>query len=94
MALLFCERPHAKDVDFENSRFIVSTAQGLKACGQKFERGDEVPTGVLNARALREIYEPPLRLIETIEHARADEGLVRACETRGVNLLISTTDRC
>lgn len=82
MLQLFCDRPHVKTVDFVNSRFIVSKACGLDVNGQHLEMGDELPGGVLNEYALREIYEPPLSLIEVFEHAVKDPALLAACLRR------------
>jgi hypothetical protein len=48
--------------------------------------GVEVPAGVLSVEALRQIYEPPLRLIETIEYVREDPNLVEACSRQGTSL--------
>lgn len=84
--MLLCERPHVKDVDFDTSRFIVSTAVGLNIQGQHLIMGDEVPRGVLNDIALRQIYEPPLRLIETFEYVRQDPALTEACTRQGTVL--------
>jgi hypothetical protein len=85
MALL-CDRPHSRFVDFGASRFVVSTGRGLNISGQKYERGDEVPQGVLSAEALRQQYEPPLRNIELFEFALTDPSLREACARRGINL--------
>lgn len=84
--MLFCDRPHVKEVDFAAVRLIVSTASGLNVNGQHLVMGDEVPRGVLSIEALRQIYEPPLRLVETVEYAREDPSLVEACQRQGTNL--------
>lgn len=81
--LLFCSRPHAKTVDFDNSRFIVAASCGINVEGERLARGDEVPFGALNATALRAEYEPPLRRIELLEYALADPNLRAECLARG-----------
>lgn len=80
--MLLCDRPHAKTVDFDNSRFIVGKICGLNVQGRHLERGDEIPRGALSASSLREIYEPPLSLIEVLEYAVRDESLLQACLRR------------
>ncbi len=76
--MLLCDRPHAKTIDFGASRFIVGKVCGLNVNGRHLERGDEIPKGALSASALREIYEPPLSLIEVLEYAVRDESLLQA----------------
>lgn len=91
--MLLCERPHVKDVDFgDTARFIVSTASGLNVNGQHLVMGDEVPRGVLSVEAMRQIYEPPLRLIETVEYVREDPNLVEACNVKGTSLDLLTLE--
>lgn len=68
--VLLCDRPHVRTVDFRNSRFVVSKAIGLNVDGRHLEMGDDVPVGVLSEEALRQIYDTPLRLIETFEFAQ------------------------
>jgi hypothetical protein len=91
--MLFCERPHVKEVDFGTARFVVSTASGLNVSGKHLVRGDEVPRGVLTVEALRQIYEPPLRLIETVTFAQKDPSLVAACSERGTTLDLDPSER-
>ena len=81
---LMCMRPEADAVDFTPgaNRFIVCKTVGVNAYGVKYEMGDELPEGVLNARAMREIYDTPLRLIETFEYALTDDALVEAMMRR------------
>jgi hypothetical protein len=69
-AILYCERPHPKTVNFETARFIVGKSCGVEINGRHFYLGDEVPKGVLTTRALRELYELPYRRIETLEYAQ------------------------
>jgi hypothetical protein len=80
--VLLCDRPHAKTIDFDNSRFVVGKICGLNVNGRHLERGDEIPRGALSASSLREIYEPPLSLIEILEFAVRDESLLQACLRR------------
>lgn len=82
MAGLLCERREADTVDFVAERFVVCKAVGLNAGGRRFEMGDELPPGTLNARAMAEVYDTPTRLIETMEWALADEGLLAAMMSR------------
>lgn len=90
--MLLCARPHVKEVDFDIARFIVATASGLNVNGQHLVMGDEVPKGKLSVEALQQIYEPPLRLIETIEYARENPGLVEACTRQGTDLDLPEQD--
>jgi hypothetical protein len=75
-----------KDVDFDTARFIVCKQSGLDIGEQHLEMGDEIPKGALNAIALRQIYETPLRLIETVEYAAQDPELAAACTRKNVSL--------
>ena len=86
--MLLCNRLHVKEVDFnsDTARFIVSKTSGLNVNGQHLTLGDEIPRGVLTDIALRQIYDTPLRLIETIEYARQDPLLVEACTRQGTLL--------
>jgi hypothetical protein len=81
---LLCERPHVKDVDFANERFVVSTAVGLELGGPRLEMGDEVPHGALGAYALQCEYDRPLCRIELLEYAMGNPELREACARRGV----------
>ncbi len=83
---LFCDRLPASKVDFEASRFVVSTGVGLFVNGVHLLRGDLVPQGELSSYALRCEYEPPLRRIETVEYAKSNSSLCEACAERGVTL--------
>ena len=83
---LLCDRKHAKEVDFANSRFVVAKSCGVNAGGHRYEYGDEIPEGTLTEEALRRIYEPPLHLIETIEFAVREPQLLDALLRRGVGL--------
>jgi hypothetical protein len=76
MSALLCARTPADQVDYANERFIVCKIIGVTAYGRKFEMGDELPKGILNARQMREIYDTPTRLIETMDYALADEELL------------------
>jgi len=78
MPTLLCMRPSADEVDFKDTRFIVCKSIGVNAGGRRFAMGEELPAGTLNERALREIYDTPLRLIETFEYALQDEQLMNA----------------
>lgn len=82
MPQLMCARKPADQVDYENERFVVCKAAGVNAYGVKYEMGDELPQGALNPRAMREIYDTPLRLIETMDYALADEELLAAMMAR------------
>jgi hypothetical protein len=82
MPQLMCARKPADQVDYENERFVVCKATGVNAYGVRYELGDELPRGVLQPRALREIYDTPLRLIETMDYALADEDLLAAMMAR------------
>ena len=85
MLTLSCSRPHIRTVDFRTSRFVVAKACGLDVDGRHLERGDEVPAGALSETALRQIYDTPLRRIETVEYAfTQDEALRTECLARGV----------
>ena len=84
MPALLCQRVPADQIDYENERFIVCKWIGVIAGGCKFEMGDELPKGILNARALREIYDTPTRLIETMDYALADEDLLACMMARPV----------
>ncbi len=92
--MLLCARPHVKEVDFVTARFIVATSSGLNVNGRHLTMGDEVPKGVLSIEALRQIYEPPLRLIETIEYALENPSLVEACTRQGTNLDLPACPVC
>ena len=81
---LLCDRPLARNADFNVARLVVSTVRGLNVNGQHLEMGDEVPSGVLTARALQQEYEPPLRSIELIDFAFKIPSLREACLQRGV----------
>ena len=84
---LLCARPHVRFVDFRTERFVVAKICGLDVDGKHLERGDELPKGVLSETALRQIYDTPLRLIETVEFAfTQDEALRTECLARGVQL--------
>jgi hypothetical protein len=85
----FCSRPHVKDVPFDTARFVVGSTSGVKVNGQTLVMGDEIPKGVLSVIALRQIYDTPVRLIETVEYARTVPGLVKACEDRNTSLDIA-----
>lgn len=69
---LLCARPHAQIVDFDASRFVVSTGRGIDVAIDNEVRhltlGDEVPPGALNSIALRQLYEATHE-IETLEYA-------------------------
>src|SRR5712671_3768300 len=82
---LFCERPHAQTLDFQVVRFIVSKAVGLRVGEKTLKMGEEVPPGTFTSTAMRQIYEPPLRLIETFDYASKDPGLVKAAESFGLD---------
>ncbi len=82
MAALLCARKTADEVDFENERFVVCKATGVNVYGKRYELGDELPQGVLNPRAIREIYDTPTRLVETMDYALADEQLLKAMMDR------------
>src|ERR1035437_4723242 len=82
---LQCSRPHARFVDW-TARFVVGKSCGLEVGDRHLERGDEVPAGALSVIALRQIYETPLALIETVEHAFEDEALRTECLRHGVSL--------
>ena len=87
MLILESDRPTSREVDFRVARLVVRTARGLDVDGRHLERGDEVPRGGLSDEALRQIYEPPLRQIETIEYVfMHDEALRTECLARGVHL--------
>ncbi len=83
MPQLMCQRPEADQVAFDNEdqRFVVCKASGVRAGDRVYAMGEELPRGVLNARALRQIYDSPLRLIETFEFALSDEQLMAAMVT-------------
>ena len=81
--MLFCERPHAKDVDFDRSRFVVCVGVGLNVAGKHLEIGDEIPKGSLTALALRQEYEAAHR-IESLTFASTVPSLREACARRGV----------
>ncbi len=85
MSLTFlCDRPHARFVDFEASRFVVSTTRGMDLGDRKLEMGDEVPRGALSARALRLAYD--VLRVETFGHASKLDYLRETCARRGVRL--------
>lgn len=81
---LMCARKPADQVDYANERFVVCKTTGVNVYGTRYEMGDELPVGCLNPRALREIYDTPLRLIETMDYALADEQLLAAMMARPV----------
>ena len=85
MSALMCARKPADQVDYEHERFVVCKVTGVNAYGVRYEMGDELPQDVLPPRALREIYDTPLRLIETMDYALADEDLLAAMMARPVN---------
>jgi len=80
---LLCSRPHVRDVDFRNSRFVVSTGVGLNVDGVHLEMGDEVPPGSLNEYALASEYDATRR-IEVLDYAMTLPHLREACARRGV----------
>ena len=82
MPALLCQRTPADQVDYGNERLIVCKICGVIAGGRRFEMGDELPRGVLPPRALREIYDTPLRLVETMDYALADADLLAAMMRR------------
>ena len=82
MPQLMCARRPADLVDYANERFVVCKATGVNVYGVKYELGDELPAGCLPPRAMREIYDTPLRLIETMDYALADEDLLAAMMAR------------
>ena len=82
MPALFCARTPADQVDYANERFIACKSVGVTAGGRKFEMGDELPAGVLPPRAMREIYDTPLRLVETMDYALADPELLAVMMAR------------
>jgi hypothetical protein len=85
MLTLSCSRPHIRTVDFRIERFVVAKVCGLDVDGRHLERGDEVPAGALSEMALRQVYDTPLRRIETVEYAfTQDEALRTECLARGV----------
>lgn len=86
MPALLCDRPHTRFVDYETSRFVVTTCKGLTVPSGRLEFGDEVPAGALSPDALRQEYEPPLRRIDLIEFAMRDPIFREACARRGVTL--------
>lgn len=63
------DRPDENAVNYETSRFVVGKHTGLKLGDQVLPIGTEIPRGTLSARALRQVYQRPLRLIETFEYA-------------------------
>jgi len=71
---LLCARPHGKEVDFENGTFVVSKSCGLDTGSAHLEYGDEVPSGMLDARTLRQLYEPPLSRIELVGFVFSENG--------------------
>ena len=73
---MLCARTPADQVDYENERFVVCKVSGVTAGGCRYEIGEELPRGVLNVRAMREIYDTPTRLIETMDYALSDEQLL------------------
>lgn len=90
-----CDRPHERFVDFAASRFVVSMECGLEVDGRVLERGEEVPSGVLEPDALRQVYQRPLRRIELIEYAFNDPDMVdlrEACARKGVVLQQETAE--
>jgi hypothetical protein len=79
---LLCDRPHPRFIDFDASRFVVAIA--LTLGDRKLERGEEVPSGALDAYTLRCEYET--HRIELVSFAVSDPDLVMACASRGVSL--------
>jgi len=73
---LLCDRPLAKDVDFDTAQFVVAYEAGLNVNGRRLQRGELVPVGALSTIALRQEYEYPR--IELLEHALHDESLSAA----------------
>lgn len=86
MLSLFCARPHVRTVDPRTARFVVGKVCGLDVNGRHLEMGEEVPRGVLSDEAIRQIYDTPLRRIETIEFAFQDEALRAECLRHGVQI--------
>ena len=85
MSLNFlCDRPHPRFVDFDASRFVVSSARGVNLGDRQLVEGDEVPRGALRTRDLRLAYE--LLRVETFEHAAKLDHLREACARRGTVL--------
>lgn len=79
-----CDRPLTRNVNFETSRFVASTARGMNLGDQILEMGDEVPKGALDARALRLAYD--VNRIETFERCLQLDYMREACARRGVRL--------
>ena len=84
---LWCSRPHVKDVNFETSRFVVSSGSGLKLGDVCLEMGDEIPPGSLSAYALRCEYDATRR-IELLSFALTLPHLREACARRGVKTFV------
>ncbi len=82
MPQLMCARKEADLVDFVNERFVVCKTVGVNIYGKKYEMGDVLPEGALPPRALAEIYDTPLHLIESMDYALADEELLAIMMTR------------
>lgn len=83
---LFSDRIPPQSVDYDTSRFVVSTIAGLNVDGQKLEMGDEVPHGVLSAYALQCEYQRPPGRIELLRYALTVPDLREACARRGVDV--------
>jgi len=79
-----CDRPHARVVDFETERFVVSIASGLDTSIGHLNRGQELPSGLLDSRTLRIEYEH--HKIQLVRHAKNDPLLSEACALNGVVL--------
>lgn len=88
--LLLCARPHTESIDYATERFVVGRDSGVDYGDAEgvhhLERGDAVPSGALPAEALRCLYEPPVRAIETFAYARLVADLREACARRGTDL--------
>lgn len=82
MPQLMCARRPADAVDFAAEKFVVCKATGVNIYGKRYEMGDELPVAAMPPRALKEIYDTPLRLIETLDYALADEQLLAAMMAR------------
>ena len=83
---LFLHRPESWAIDFEASRFIVTKSCGVEIDGnRKLEMGEEIPKGALEADVLRQIYERPLCLIDTLEFVLQEPELREACARSGAS---------
>lgn len=83
---LLCERPHARYVDFDTSRFVVSDPAGLNLGDRILEWGEEIPRGVLDARALRLEYEHPMQRIQLLSYVIAHDPELREAHARKTGL--------